>query len=56
VSTDLIAHAGAQRFATPDAAANTAYYVGDSTHPSVLGAEVRVTGGDMPGYGVAAGL
>ncbi len=56
VSTDLIEHAGAQRFATSDAAADTAYYAGDSTHPSVLGAQVRVTGGDTPAYGVAAGL
>ncbi|WP_394155633.1 hypothetical protein [Loktanella salsilacus] len=56
VSTDLIAHNGAQRFATSDAAADQAYYAGDSTHPGVLGAQVRVTGGDTPAYGVAAGL
>ena len=56
VATDLIAHNGAARFADASAAANTAYYAGDSTHPSLLGAKVRVTGGDTPAYGVAAGL
>lgn len=41
---------------TGDEARDTVYYAGDSTHPSVLGAEVRVSGGDTPQYGVAAGL
>lgn len=47
VSTDLVEH---------NAAANTAYYADDSTHLGVLGANIRVTGGDTPQYGVAAWL
>ena len=45
---DLIEHAGAQQFIDEAAAADTAYYAGDSTHPGVLGARIRVTGGDTP--------
>lgn len=56
VSTDLIEHAGARRFETADQAADNTYYAGDSTHPNLLGAEIRITGGDTPQYGVAAGL
>ena len=56
VATDLIEHAGARRFIDAAAAGYTAYYAGDSTHPGVLGARIRVTGGDTPQHGVAAGL
>ncbi len=56
ISTDLIEHAGQTRFETSAQAADIAYYAGDSTHPSLLGAEVRLTGGDTPQYGVTAGL
>ena len=56
VATDLIEHAGAQRFIDEAAATDTAYYAGDSTHTGVLGAHIRVTGGDTPQHGVAAGL
>jgi len=56
VSTDLIEHSGEARFADSADASNAAYYVGDNTHPNVLGAEIRMTGGDTPQYGVTAGL
>jgi len=56
IATDLIAHAGQSVFATSANAADVTYYAGDSTHPGPLGAQVRMTGGDTPGYGVAHGL
>jgi len=56
ISTDLIEHNGETRFADNADAANLTYYVGDNTHPNVLGAEIRMTGGDTPEYGVAYGL
>lgn len=56
VSTDLIEHGGTTRFQTSADSGNTSYYAGDNTHPSVLGAEIRVTGGETPHYGVAWGL
>ena len=56
VATDLIEPAGAPRFIDEATAADTAYYAGASTHPRVLGARIRVTGGDTPQHGVAAGL
>ncbi|SNR72018.1 SGNH/GDSL hydrolase family protein [Puniceibacterium sediminis] len=56
VSTDLIEQGGQSVFLTSDDAADTTYYAGDSTHPGPLGARLRVTGGDTPQYGVAAGL
>jgi len=56
VSTDLITHNGEPVFLDVDDAANTTYYVGDSTHPGILGAQIRVTGGDTPEHGIAAGL
>lgn len=56
ISTDLIAHAGQTRFEDAADAADTTYYAGDNTHPNLLGAEIRVTGGDTPQYGVTVGL
>ena len=56
VPADLIEHTGASRFIDEAAAADTAYYADDSTHPGVPGARIRVTGGDTPQHGVAAGL
>lgn len=56
ISTDLVEHDGAKRFIDSDDAINSSYYAGDSTHLGLLGAVVRVTGGDTPQYGVTAGL
>ena len=56
VSADLIEDSGQTVFLTSDDAADVTYYAGDNTHPNILGAEVRMTGGDTPQYGVAAGL
>ena len=56
VSTDLIEHGGETRFVDDTDASNTTYYAGDNTHPNVLGAEIRMTGGDTPEYGVAYGF
>lgn len=56
IETDLIMHVGQTVFATSTDAANTSYYAGDVTHPSLLGAQVRATGGDTPQFGIAAGL
>lgn len=56
VSTDLIEHAGETRFFDGADAGNMTYYAGDSTHPAILGTEIRMTGGTTPHYGVAYGL
>ena len=57
VSTDLIEDGpGNPVFLTSADAADTTYYVGDNTHPTVLGALLRITGGSTPAYAVAAGL
>lgn len=57
VSTDLIEDGpGNPVFLTSTDAADTTYYVGDNTHPTVLGALLRITGGSTPAYAVAAGL
>lgn len=56
IGTDLIEHGGGTAFGEAVDAANRAYYASDSTHPTVLGAEIRVTGGDTPQYGIAASL
>jgi len=56
VDTDLITDGGQTIFATSADAADPVYYAGDSTHPTVLGARLRVTGGDVPARGVASGL
>lgn len=57
VSTDLIEDGpGNTVFLTDAEAADLAYYVGDSTHPTVLGARLRITGGTTPQHGVAWGL
>lgn len=56
VSTDLIEHAGQSVFRTSDDAQDTTYYAGDNTHPNILGARVRATGGDTPQHGIVAGL
>jgi len=56
VESDLITDGGQTVFATPQDAADQTYYAGDSTHPSILGAQLRATGGDDPSKGIAAGL
>lgn len=57
VSTDLIEDgAGNTVFLNGTDAADTAYYAGDTTHPGILGAQKRISGGTTPAYGVAAGL
>lgn len=56
ISTDLIEDGAGTVFLTAADAADTAYYQADQTHPSALGARVRVTGGTTPQHGVAAGL
>ena len=57
VSTDLIEDGGAGTvFEIESDAANTTYYAGDNTHPTVLGATVRANGGTTPAYSITAGL
>lgn len=56
VDTDLIEDSGNTVFLTGDDAGDTTYYAGDSTHPTILGARLRMTGGDHPARGVAWGL
>lgn len=56
VSSDLIEHEDETRFADEADSSNTTYYAGDNTHPSVLGAVIRMTGGDTPQHGVVSGL
>jgi hypothetical protein len=57
VSTDLIEDGAAGTiFESGADAINTTYYAGDSTHPSILGAQKRVNGGTTPAYAIAAGL
>jgi hypothetical protein len=56
IDTDLITDGGQTIFATTDDAADQTYYAGDSTHPGILGAALRATGGDDPTKGIANGL
>lgn len=56
IDTDLIEHGGQPVFATADDTLDRDYYVGDRTHPTILGAEVRVTGGDTPARSLVANL
>lgn len=56
VDTDLIEDGGQTIFFDATDAADTTYYAGDSTHPNILGAELRVNGGDDPSKAIAAGL
>lgn len=56
ISTDLIEDAGQSVFLTAADAADTTYYAGDNTHPSLLGARLRIDGGQTPQHGVAMGL
>lgn len=56
VSTDLIEDGGATIFEDSADALNTTYYAGDQTHPTVLGARLRVTGGDDPTKAITYGL
>jgi hypothetical protein len=56
VDTDLIEDGGQPIFLTAANATDTTYYAGDNTHPTILGARLRITGGDNPARGVAWGL
>ena len=56
ISTDLIEDQGARIFETTSQASNPVYYAGDNTHLSILGNELRMTGGDTPQHGVAWGV
>mgnify|MGYP001819906935 CR=1 FL=1 len=56
IDTDLIEHGGGPVFASSDDTLDQAYYDTDRTHPTILGAEVRVTGGDTPARGIGANL
>ena len=56
VATETITTGGDTVFATVADAQDLTYYVGDSTHPTIAGAALRVTGGDDPAKGVAHGL
>lgn len=56
VSTDLIEDQGQRIFETVTDAGDLAYYAGDTTHPTILGTELRMTGGETPQYGVGWGL
>lgn len=56
IETDLIMQAGDTVFSDIADAADTAYYVGDNTHPNISGAALRVNGGDTPQYAITAGL
>ena len=56
LDTDLITTGGDSVFATSDDAADQTYYAGDSTHPNLAGATLRVTGGDDPTRGIVYGL
>ena len=56
IETHLIEDGGNQIFFDVGDSTNTTYYAGDSTHPTPLGAKLRMTGGDDPTKGVAYGL
>lgn len=56
ISTDLIEDGSQTIFSTSTDASDTTYYAGDNTHPNILGAELRVNGGDDPALGIAFGL
>jgi hypothetical protein len=56
VDTDLIEYLGGTIFLNPTDADDLLYYIGDKTHPTILGAQLRVNGGDTPTRGIAYGL
>ena len=55
VRADLVEHGGGTVFFNTADAGDTDYYL-DTTHLTVLGEEVRATGGTTPQYGIAYGL
>jgi hypothetical protein len=56
VHSDQITLNGNTIFADEVDANDTTYYAGDSTHPSIAGCALRVSGGDTPQNGIAYGL
>lgn len=56
IDTDLIEDGGNTVFFDSTDAADTAYYAGDSTHPNIPGAELRVNGGDDATKAIAYGV
>lgn len=56
INTDLIEFGGATIFEDTADAANTTYYQGDATHPTIVGTEKMITGGTTTAYAVAFGL
>ena len=56
IDTDLITDRGGTVFFDTGDASDQTYYAGDSTHPNITGAILRLTGGDDPNRAVFAGL
>ncbi len=56
IGTDLITDGGGTVFFDSTDAADQTYYAGDSTHPGITGAILRMTGGDDPALSVFYGL
>jgi hypothetical protein len=56
IPTDLITDQGQTVFLDSTDAGDLAYYQSDTTHPSPIGARLRVSGGDDPTMGIGHGL
>ncbi len=56
VATDLIEVGGDRVFFDAADSSEALYYAGDRTHPTLVGSEIRLTGGDTPQHGVTAEL
>lgn len=56
VDLPLITVAGDTKFDTVSDSADTAVFQGDSTHPTLAGQGLMISGGDMPAYGYVAAL
>lgn len=56
VATDLIEVGGDRIFFDAADSSEALYYAGDRTHPTLVGSEIRLTGGDTPQHAVTADL
>ena len=56
IATDLIEDQGQTVFQSTTDAQDPTYYANDGTHPTILGTQLRMTGGETPEHGVAWGL
>lgn len=56
ISTDLIEDQAQTVFQSTADAQDSTYYASDGTHPTVLGTQLRMTGGETPEHGLVWGI